>query len=1144
MRRGWWVSIWALVSVVLVAALSPASAAWTAFNDMAWQSGQTNYRITRLSLIDDADHDTNGQLVSYSDGLTNGVFVTFSVTQTGGFSTVVAPLSGSPADLLFSGKVDMARSVSAPASAIATIAVTGLVPSEKYRLTIFGNRGNPPDQPANYSLRSTKMTLSGADSFVNASTAAAVSGASNETTEIVVGTNVTGQIFDYTDIAPGSDGTLVLTVTGGAGNPYSWYLNTMRVELQAASITGMAPTVLYTNGASWKYYDTGSLPASDWTSRTYNDGSWSNGAAPLGYGETNPATVTTLSYGTNSATKWPTYYFRKHFTITNAATVPGLVATLLYDDGAMVYINGTRVYTTTNMCDPADNDSWANFSADEPLVYTTFTISPTVLSSGDNVVAVEVHQDLPLSSDVSLDMTLATTSYVTTNQPGGGVTDWQVLPAESWIAYNDLAWSSGQSEIRVSRYSFVDDSVHDLAGPLVCFDSGKTCTVTVAFSAGTMTPAINGVTNAGAPAGWTPADLLFAGKADMNQWMFFGMAQTGTITFAGMDPVRRYKIVLFGNRAEPTYTGRSTVVTLGGADSFTNESTAGAFVSGVQNETTRIVTGINTAGLVFCYSDIAPGSDGQVQLGVSGLGSAGNSAYLNTMLVELLPTDGAFADRDADGMDDEWEFTVFGSSGWAGAGADDDADGDGVSNYQEYRAGTDPTAASSLLAVTGLVSNGPNGAVLRWASEAGKSYTIQQTSNLLASWSTLQTRIAATPPLNVYTSSTSTNTAFWRVRMDGAGVVTVTMPISRMVFQRNNANQAVIPIEGQCPAEATRIDARLVARQVGWGTTTSWTTLSPSPANGYFSGTLTGLGGWYDLDLKAFAGSTEIAATTLERVGVGEVFITAGHSVAQGDDAHEANLYATDDRVNTVASLEEDASVVNMYGKEIDPRYLPMSFSQFGSHVMPLTSGRGPYLWAPFAQYIAQTQNVPVLILNTAAGGSTLNWYALSSRGLTYGPSIHNAWMRLPYGRIYSVIERYIKLLGLRAILSDNGTNDATLDPSEDNVLNNYKIWVEQARKDLNFPQLAIVVNRQTPHTVDTNTMTITGSWPHIRNAQERMIQEPYCFAGPDYDTMAFSDRYDGTHLSQSGQATAGLMWANALSNQFFSASTPYLPDY
>ena len=64
----------------------------------------------------------------------------------------------------------------------------------------------------------------------------------------------------------------------------------------------------------------------------------------------------------------------------------------------------------------------------------------------------------------------------------------------------------------------------------------------------------------------------------------------------------------------------------------------------------------------------------------------------------------------------------------------------------------------------------------------------------------------------------------------------------------------------------------------------------------------------------------------------------------------------------------------------------------------------------------------------------------------------------------------------------------------------------------MGFPELAVVVNRQSP----------PGGVNHVRRVQERMIQEcPHCFPGADYDTLASEDTIDKIHLSASG-ATKG----------------------
>ena len=55
------------------------------------------------------------------------------------------------------------------------------------------------------------------------------------------------------------------------------------------------------------------------------------------------------------------------------------------------------------------------------------------------------------------------------------------------------------------------------------------------------------------------------------------------------------------------------------------------------------------------------------------------------------------ADGDGDGLPDAWELTYFGT---LGDGPGGDPDGDGVTNLQEYLAGTDPNDPTSKLAIT------------------------------------------------------------------------------------------------------------------------------------------------------------------------------------------------------------------------------------------------------------------------------------------------------------------------------------------------------------------------------------------------------------------------------------------------------------
>lgn len=96
--------------------------------------------------------------------------------------------------------------------------------------------------------------------------------------------------------------------------------------------------------------------------------------------------------------------------------------------------------------------------------------------------------------------------------------------------------------------------------------------------------------------------------------------------------------------------------------------------------------------------------------------------------------DGAAADYDAwaDGVD------------WNGAasGRDDDPDGDGLSNFEEFLAGTDPLNANSVLRITGIRPVG-NGIEIRWASVAGRVYAVEHTQVLDGAWLPVKTGIVA-----------------------------------------------------------------------------------------------------------------------------------------------------------------------------------------------------------------------------------------------------------------------------------------------------------------------------------------------------------------------------------------------------------------
>jgi hypothetical protein len=117
-------------------------------------------------------------------------------------------------------------------------------------------------------------------------------------------------------------------------------------------------------------------------------------------------------------------------------------------------------------------------------------------------------------------------------------------------------------------------------------------------------------------------------------------------------------------------------------------------------------------------------------------------------------------DRDADGLPDWWERWYFLSE--TKAQRDTDADGDRLTNYQEYLTGTDPLNASSRFDMRAWLDAIPQQAVLTWPSTTNRTYRIEASGDLVSFQPYLE-GIPATPPQNSQTVSMTGNMRCFRV---------------------------------------------------------------------------------------------------------------------------------------------------------------------------------------------------------------------------------------------------------------------------------------------------------------------------------------------------------------------------------------------
>ncbi len=234
--------------------------------------------------------------------------------------------------------------------------------------------------------------------------------ATNGTDYVTIATTVTiavGSASAIVQVTPTDDTLLegtesvVLTVAANAAYTIG------AANSGSVSLADNEVNLIPKGSATWKYLDNGSNQGTAWRSRTFSEpATWKTGTAQLGYGDGDEATV--VSYGSNAKKKYITTYFRKSFSVSDPASITAATINLLRDDGAIVYLNGTEVFRSNMAGGNISYTSKASTAVDGAAesTYYSQTLSPSLFVAGNNVIAVEIHQNSANSSDISFDLQL------------------------------------------------------------------------------------------------------------------------------------------------------------------------------------------------------------------------------------------------------------------------------------------------------------------------------------------------------------------------------------------------------------------------------------------------------------------------------------------------------------------------------------------------------------------------------------------------------------------------------------------------------------------------------------------------------------------------------------------------------------------
>jgi exopolysaccharide biosynthesis protein len=218
----------------------------------------------------------------------------------------------------------------------------------------------------------------------------------------------------------------------------------------------------------WTYTDT-DLDGVNWTAPSYDDSAWPGTGPGLLWVDIrgpNPlVTPENTEMPPDPSTGYPyiTYYFRTHFTFTNPPSGVTLLFNAYVDDGAVFYLNGKEIYRLRMPAAPTKivNDMLSigypcSGDATCPDNFTVSGAPAANLVTGDNVLAVEVHNYNAASPDITFGTGLGFTEPLV------------VRPRLAVAATNDaatLSWTRGGFTLQ--QANSLDGSWSNAPGPVV-----------------------------------------------------------------------------------------------------------------------------------------------------------------------------------------------------------------------------------------------------------------------------------------------------------------------------------------------------------------------------------------------------------------------------------------------------------------------------------------------------------------------------------------------------------------------------------------------------------------------------------------------------------------------------------------------------